>query len=357
MTVSGVTALAGEADEMVFHGVSDVSAAVFLDTAHFVTADDETNFLRIYNINNTEEPVSLLDLNAFLAVDSEHPEGDIEAAARIGDRIYWITSHGRNKDGKMRPGRHRFFCTRIYRDENKLRLVPAGQACTNLMRQFLTHSSPVTETIAKAAQFDEILSKKERRKLAPKEEGLNIEGLGFYPPNESLLIGLRNPLYSPDGKKGDKAIVIELLNPRMVAGEGADAQFGRILVWDLDERGIRGMEYSSQHEVFYILAGPIDSETTFALYQWDGDFEHQPVPLFVWPRNETFNPEGITERSSDGLLWLFSDDGTLEIPVASSDECRPGELLNNGKCPNKYLTNPLRKTFRVRTVNPIESSK
>lgn len=342
---------------MVFHGAADVSAAVFLDTAHFVTADDETNFLRIYNVNITEQPVSLLDLSAFLAVDSEHPEGDIEAAARIGDRIYWITSHGRNKDGKMRPGRHRFFCTRIKTDGNGLKLDPAGQACTNLMRQFLAHSSPVTETIAKAARFEESLSKKERKNLAPKEEGLNIEGLGFYPPNESLLIGLRNPLYSPDGKKGGKAIIIELLNPRSMVDEGTDAQFGRILVWDLNDRGVRGIEYSSQYEVFYILAGPIDSETTFALYQWGGDFEHQPVPLFVWPRNDTFNPEGIAERSSDALLWLFSDDGTLEIPVDSPEECRPGELLNNGKCPNKYLTNPLRKTFRVRTVNPIESSK
>ena len=344
----------GEAEELVFRGISDVSAAVFLDATHFAAADDETNCLRIYDVNIPGYPVSQPDLNAFLEIEGRFPEADIEAAARVGERIYWISSHGRNSDGKMRPNRYRFFCTKIKATEKLLQLEPVGRPCTNLIPRFLAHSSTVYETIADAARLDKSLSKKERKKLAPKKDGLNIEGLSFYPPNKSLLIGLRNPLFSSAGKKGGDAIVIELLNPEAVVDDGAAAQFGEVLFWNLDNRGIRGIEYSSRQKMFFILAGAIDSETTFALYRWDGDFLHQPVLMHVWDKEDSFNPEGIAEEPSNGLLWIFSDDGAIEVPVDSAQECMAGEMLDNGTCPNKHLKNPARKTFRVRKCSPMD---
>jgi len=166
------------------------------------------------------------------------------------------------------------------------------------------------------------------------------------------LIGLRSPLFTKEKDKIKRAIVIELLNPQDVI-EGIAARFGRVLLWDLDKRGIRGIQYSKQYRTFFILAGPVDSETTFALYGWDGDFEHPPAVLSVWPKADSFNPEGIAESPADGSLWIFSDDGAIEIPVESPDECAEGKLLDNTSCPNKYLTDPTRKTFRVRMINPL----
>ena len=64
---------------MTFHGASDASAVVFLDEKRFVIADDETNVLRVYSIENTGGPLSVLDLNAFLNTEDDHPELDIEA--------------------------------------------------------------------------------------------------------------------------------------------------------------------------------------------------------------------------------------------------------------------------------------
>ena len=43
----------------------------------------------------------------------KEPEADLEGATRIGDDIYWITSHGQNKNGKNRPSRHRLFATAV----------------------------------------------------------------------------------------------------------------------------------------------------------------------------------------------------------------------------------------------------
>ena len=96
---------------LVFRGASDASAAVTIGEDMFIVADDENNILRVYNINKPGLPVFSFDLTEFLGINPEHPEADIEGATMIGRRIYWITSHGRNKDGKMRPNRYRYFAT------------------------------------------------------------------------------------------------------------------------------------------------------------------------------------------------------------------------------------------------------
>ncbi|GEM_PF-207154 len=340
------------AEETKFWGAADVSAAVFLDDSHFVVANDESNHLRIYQIDRPQSPVEQINLDSFLQAEPDSPEADIEAAARVGDRIFWITSHGRNKDGKLRPSRYRFFCTHIQSGQTGgERLVIEGKPCKTLVQQLLAHPSPVQEILKQATQFDQPLSKKQREKLAPKEQGLNIEGLVYYPFDESLLIGLRNPLFKPKGQKEKLAVAVQLLNPQDLAIAGSAARFGRVLLWNLDNRGIRGMEYNSADKTFYILAGPVDSETASALFRWEGDFEKQPTLVVEWAENSSaFTPEGIAV-GPDGLLWLFSDDGMLEIPVESPSQCMEGKLLPNGTCPNKFLSDDGRKTFRIQKIN------
>ena len=39
--------------------------------------------------------------------------GRFRGAARIGDVVYWIGSHARNKNGRYRPERHRFLALKI----------------------------------------------------------------------------------------------------------------------------------------------------------------------------------------------------------------------------------------------------
>jgi hypothetical protein len=352
LLVAYMSSLAGAKPdtETIYYGLADASAAVFLDDAHFALADDESNEIRIYKVGTSERPASL-SVMGHLPVEAKSPETDIEGAARVGDRVYWITSHGRNKDGKPRPNRYALFATRVKADETSgPTLIPEGRVCRTLAHQMAAFESPVQTALKEATQLGADLSKKDQKKLAPKEKGLNIEGLCPYPANRSLLIGLRNPLFRGKGDKAGKAIVVELLNPAEIIDKGADARFGRVLLWDLARRGIRGMEYADKQKRFYILAGPTDSETTCAMYAWDGDFETAPKLIHEWPGADDFTPEGIAE-APDGKLWLFSDDGTLEIEIASPAECTEGELLPNGKCPNKFLTDQTRKSFRVRVFD------
>ena len=101
------------ADFIEYPGMCDPSAAVAITDTLFIVASDEDNVLRVYKRGTSDAP-QRFDLNSFLRPD-DHPEADIEGGARIGDRIFWIASHGRNAQGKLRPSRHRLFATRITR--------------------------------------------------------------------------------------------------------------------------------------------------------------------------------------------------------------------------------------------------
>src|SRR5678816_3666254 len=75
-----------------FNGICDASAVIALDSESVVVADDETNSLLVYSRLSGGSPLDAVDLSRFLSAERKSPEADIEAGARIDDRIYWITS-------------------------------------------------------------------------------------------------------------------------------------------------------------------------------------------------------------------------------------------------------------------------
>jgi hypothetical protein len=111
-----------------YFGMCDASAAVAIGRNMFVVANDEDNVLRVDRNDQAASPIYSLDLTDFLKVDPKHPEADIEGATRVGKRIYWITSHGRNKEGKVRTSRRRLFATEFKADGDKVIISPLGDA-------------------------------------------------------------------------------------------------------------------------------------------------------------------------------------------------------------------------------------
>jgi hypothetical protein len=332
---------------LVFHGASDASAAVSVTDNMFVVADDENNILRIYDIHKVGNPVSSFDMTSFLNVEPNHPEADIEAATRVGQRIYWITSHGRNKDGKLRPNRYRFFATDLLIENGSVKLRPAGKPYRSLVDELLKTPASHRLGLDKATRFGVELKKKDREKLAPKKEGLNIEGLCASPDGRTLYIGFRNP--RPIDKKTGraKAIVIPLLNPNEIIEKGEKPVFSEPMLWDLKGLGIRGMEYSIFHKTFFIIAGGHDESEEFALYRWSGRGDSQPDLMreLDFGRSE-FSPETLIPFEKSRRLLMLSDDGTLIVKVAGDWECLEGQYNKDGTCLNKYLANPEKKTFR-----------
>ncbi len=132
------------------------------------------------------------------------PETDLEAATILGDRALWLTSHGRNSQGKPQPSRLRLFAT-TGGSGSPLRLI--GQPYTHLLDDLLRAPALASFGLQAAAQ------------KAPKEPGgSNIEGMTAQPDGRSVIIGFRNPV--PQGK----ALVLPLLNPL----EMLDGQSGQV---------------------------------------------------------------------------------------------------------------------------------
>ena len=292
-----------------YSGMCDASGAAALDSNLFVVACDEDNILRVYRNDQPGGPVKQFDFSAFLEVEGKFSEADLEGAARIGNRIYWIGSHGRNRDAKERSNRHRFFATDLQVVNGGVEMKPVGKPYRDLVEDLLAEPGLNRFRFADVAQ------------RAPKEPGaLDIEGLSATPEGH-LLIGFRNPI--PQGK----ALIIPLLNPDEVI-QGRRARLGTPVQLDLGGLGIRDMTY---HEGAYlIIAGTFDGGGESRLYRWAGG-SSQPERLTV-KHLKRYNPEAIL---------VFPDKGLKEIQILSDDGNRP-----IGGVPGKEVLDPRRQKFR-----------
>jgi hypothetical protein len=228
----------------------DASAAVAISDTLFIVASDEDNVLRVYARENPSAP-QRFDLNSFLRPDEAHPEADIEGGTRIGDRIFWIASHGRNKEGKLRPSRHRLFATTVNVEGDKVTVVPAGLPYTRLL-----------EDLAQAPALQKYSLESASRKAPESKDGLNIEGLAATPQG-ALMIGFRNPI------PGGKALIVLLDNPQQIV-EGERAKLGPPIELSLNGLGVRSIEYRESRGQYLIVAGPYNDDGKVALFGWSG---------------------------------------------------------------------------------------
>lgn len=297
----------------VYTGLCDASAVETLSADLFAVADDEDNVLRVYHRDSEGQPVQSLDLSGFLRVDPKEPEADLEAAARIGERIYWITSHGRSRKGKERSSRQRFFATAVPTSNASAGLQPVGFPYSDLLEDMLRDPRLWQFHLDAAAL------------RPPKDPGaLNIEGLAATPEGH-LLIGFRNPI--PHGR----ALIVPLLNPAELIA-GGRARFGDPLLLDLGDLGIRSI--TPWRGQYVIVAGSFDGEGSSRLYLWTG--RNQTPRRLDEIEMGGLNPEAIAflEEEAGERLLVVSDDGTREI---------------DGK-PCKKLKDASRKQFRVVTL-------
>jgi hypothetical protein len=330
-----------------YRGASDASAAAALNEDMFLVADDENNILRVYKFHGDPFPIATCDLNAFLQLTPDHPEADIEGATKVGDLVYWITSHGRNKDGKLRPNRYRFFATRATVLGDLVRIRPWGTPCKTLVHDLLMTKGMEHLGLKESAGLGaKDLKKEVRQRLAPKREGLNIEGLCASSDGRTLYIGFRNPRPMHKVRLRPGAIVAPLLNARDVLAAEQKPIFGKPMVWDLKGLGIRSMEYAPAHQAYFIIAGTHNQKRNFILYKWSGNENENPVPLRpIFPEQPDFTPEALMPLVHSEPLWVLTDDGSILMEVASPAECEAGEYID-GKCPNKFLIDPRKKYFR-----------
>ena len=311
-TADCVTAKVSE--PAVYSGMCDASAAVALTDTLFAVASDEDSVIRIYSRAHGGPPAQSFDLATLLDLDTKKPETDLEGSARVGSRVYWITSHGRNKGGKERLSRERFFATQITTNLHGVQLKLIGKPYEHLLRDLIHDPRLKRFNLAAAAQ------------LEPKARGaLNIEGLSATPEGH-LLIGFRNPI------PGGKALIVPLLNPDEVV-RGKTARLGEPILLDLDGLGIRDM--AVWNEKYLVAAGSFDGKGASHLYEWPGG--SAKAQRVKHAHLNGLNPEAII---------FYPDKGWEDVQVLSDD----GRKLVNGKpckeCP------PNKQQFRSVWVKP-----
>lgn len=297
-----------------FVGMCDASGAVPLGTSRFAVADDEESVLRIYDIERGGPPISTLDVSAAIlppganAEVAAADEADIEAATRVGDVAYWITSHGRRKNGTPSPARLRFFATSTPSGDEPMRVLGTTD---RLLAAMIAEPKFAHLGLAKSAS------------LAPTAPGgLNIEGLSRREEG-GVWIAFRSPVV--DGR----ALVIGLENPLQVI-HGEPAKFVKPVMLSLDGLGIRAM--SNHRGRYAIVAGhPIHARRSI-LYVWNGT-KASPRPLETVDLLQ-FNAEAFVTRDDRDRIMLLSDDGSVKI---DGKEC-------------KRLADPARKQFHGRWV-------
>src|SRR6476660_820111 len=292
-------------------GICDASTAVAIGSDEFLVANDECvhrvesddcNQLLVYKSKASGRALKGIDITEFMALKKKNKEADLEGSAALGERVYWITSHARSKDGEIKENRQRLFALEIRGTGGQVTLKAVGRPYTNLLKDLLADErfQSLTEERLKP-QADPNLA-------AEKEGAVNIEGLAAF-PGDQLLIGFRNPI-----AKG-KAVLVPLENPgALLSGKDRRAKLGEPILLDLGGRGIRSIELWKERSLYLIVGGPMGkpapaAEKPFLLYQWTGSRSEPPREIAEADLTG-LNPEalvvypGLRDR-----FQVLSDDG------------------------------------------------
>jgi len=296
-------------------GVGDTSTAVAIDDDFMFTADDETQIIRLYSRRFNGPPLWQQDFTANLGLTDRNNAGvlrevDIEASVRVGNRIYWMGSHGNcggcDPPGEARPNRNRLFATDIVGSGANARLVYIGRY-HNLKTDLINWDNANGHGLgARRLQ----LAASAAAGVPPENEartGFNLEGLAMSPTGGVAYIGFRSPLTPSSGRSN--ALIVPLLNlPDLVLGNPGrgPARFGRPIELPLESRGVRSVDTSSNGVV--IVAGTTTNTGASYIFTWTGHTNDRPrerLVNFTVPR-----PEGLIADSAfaqDTLIQLINE--------------------------------------------------
>jgi hypothetical protein len=292
-----------------YRNTCDGSGGLAIDFDHFLDVNDEEQTARLYRRAMDGMPIQELDLTEGLALNSPNDEADLEALARIDNRIFAITSHGRKASGALDEARYRFAGFNLSGTVPTLALENAGAVADLLVTIMISSNwaSPNTGIITALENASgDLENPSTQPDLAPENMGTNIEGLASDGA-DGLWIGFRNP--RPGG-----AIVLHLGNPNDVV-EGAQPEILGSALLDLDNLGIRSMAWSAMHNAVLIVAGPHDAggPGPFKLFKWSGVLTEAAVKVADLTVPTDASPEAIIVYPDTKDVQLLYDQGDALI--------------------------------------------
>jgi hypothetical protein len=301
-----------------FHyGKADASTAIPLDDNYMLVADDEDQVLRVYSRTVSGLPLAEFDFTSSLGLTQTSSgvprEVDIEASARVGNRIYWMGSHSRGSAGQDRPNRYRIFATDLNQFGTSLTYV--GRYDT--LRQEIINWDNSNGHGKGAGYYG--LGTGSNIPEDPNLSGFNIEGLTFAPDNTTAYVAFRAPVITPTNNitaiSRTHALIVPIanfaslftLNPSM-------PMFEAPIELDLGGRGIREIRKNADNQ-YLIIAGSASSVRNFALYTWTGNRLDKP----------TLRTADLSQFNTDG-----SFESILDVPANLNEFSQIQLLVDNG---------------------------
>lgn len=296
-------------------GASDASAAFPLDASFMFVANDEDEVLRLYHRNQSGPPVATQDFRPSLSIAKE---ADLEAVIRVGNRLYWIGSHGNDREGNAEPTRNMCFATDLSGSGASASLSYVSKF-TSLKSNMIAWDNANGHGLGSAALG---LSASASTGVLPTvAQGFNIEGAVYL--NGKTYLGFRAPLQNTSAR--NKALVIPVTNFTSVLDSGSGTmQFAAPIFLDLGGRCIRDMAVNAAGQIL-LLAGPVGDTATvtpaFALYLWDGLASTTPVRISstidAAATNGTGSPEVIVEVPAtiarNAQVQILHDSGSVDF--------------------------------------------
>ena len=305
-------------------GASDGSAAIATAPDLMLIGDDETQLLRLYSRSRSSLPLAQFNMNPFLGLtdfDGSVPrEVDIEASTRVGNRLFWIGSHGHGDVGEVRPNRCRIFATDLSGAGTNLALNYAGRydyLKTDLLNwdRNNLHGKGTNYYGLEASDAVGVPPK------VPDGSGFSIEGLSMMPGSTNgAYVAFRAPIVPATNR--NYALIVPVLNFATLAVSGAPAglaSFGPPIELDLYGRGIRSIEGDTNGYIFIggtAAAAPSTYPHDFRLYTWTGNPADKPQQRTA--DLSGLGPEGVVELppppwTTNTQVQLLTDNGGTEF--------------------------------------------
>lgn len=267
-----------------FSNIYEPSDAIqIIDGSVLIVEDEGDHPLQLFSI--VSEKGELL-LSPKAITGDKIKAKDLEGITEGGKRdLFLITSHSATKKDKRSKSR-----------EQLLKVEIRGQHISHL--QVVDDLLPY---IQKQLQESLNLSKDEI-------DDINIEGIAYKHVEETLLIGLRTPLYQ------DRALMLSLLNPYDLFGKKRQPKFDpKIISLDLEGGGIRAIAYDKIHDQYYFAGESQNKKGKLRsrIWVWDSKMNNKPARV-EWAKMKGLkNIEGIAIVQYEGLPYLLyvCDDG------------------------------------------------
>ena len=115
------------------YGMCDASAGIALGNDKFAAANDEDNYIKIFDAHQSGKYTGIIDAGEYFRTAAGQSEADIEGVSEIDGVIYWITSHGRDSEGNIEAPRFHFFANTISLENGAFTHAQVGTSYINLL--------------------------------------------------------------------------------------------------------------------------------------------------------------------------------------------------------------------------------